>query len=73
MSDVTLNELNELNEADLDAVAGGIDILAISSAAGHLGRAFAFGYAIGTAIYSAYDYLSNTEFSGDFEPSGMPL
>ncbi|MBL8510020.1 MAG: hypothetical protein JNM52_00115 [Betaproteobacteria bacterium] len=41
--------MNELTFNQIDAVSGG-DLLSLSSAAGHLGRAFSTGYAIGTYI-----------------------
>lgn len=47
--------MQDLNMIEVDAVSGGIlgtglTLLEISSAAGHLGRAFAFGFAIGTLL-----------------------
>lgn len=41
MRELTMNEVQDVN---------GGDVLAISSAFGHLGRAFGFGYAIGTLL-----------------------
>lgn len=36
---------------EVEAVSGGVGVLDISSAAGHLGRALGAGWAVGTMIY----------------------
>lgn len=58
---VTANPLTltELSSEELDSVQGG-GLLELSSAAGHLGRAFAVGYAIGEGINYAFQAATGT-------------
>jgi hypothetical protein len=62
MSKIQINDLNienfsTLTELESASIQGGFypSILDISSGAGHIGRAFAFGYAIGTGIKHVID------------------
>jgi hypothetical protein len=55
MSKIQINDLNienfsTLTELEFASIQGGLSIIDLSSAGGHIGRAFAFGYAIGTGI-----------------------
>ena len=49
MQEMTMNEVGN--------VSGGWDIVYLSSAAGHVGRAFTAGYLLGSAIESVIEYL----------------
>ncbi len=52
--------MTELSSEELETVEGGIGLLELSSAAGHLGRAFGLGYAVGQAINAGFEAVTGT-------------
>ncbi len=54
----------ELSVEELESVQGGIGVIELSSAAGHLGRAFGVGYAIGEGINYAFERFTGNSIGG---------
>lgn len=57
----TMNTMTqELSAEELETVQGGIGILELSSAFGHLGRAFALGALVGEGINRGFEAVTGT-------------
>lgn len=60
MSTIHQHTMTELSIEEMEGVQGGIGVLDVSSAFGHLGRAFALGYAIGQGINAGFEAATGT-------------
>jgi hypothetical protein len=57
INDLSIEQITTLTEVEATSIQGGLytaAILEMSSGMGHLGRAFAVGYVIGTAINNTF-------------------